>query len=216
MGLTLNVPQAILFVTPHSPTWVESNFFANLNWGENLNVRGLKIAANFKEGKPSLSARIQRMRMQGLLPNAEIVGLVIDDVDFAFDDEGGFIGLSKAKLRFSALHLEEGLFNLYDGELLVEWLGEDRFLVKLLKANGSLPTIGLNIHNLSYEGEVSIDSLPKLEKEQVLSIEEAFLGEDQKIDNFNVEFNLDSMERIEISVFICRQMKLNFHSILQT
>ena len=210
MGLTLNVPQAILFVTPHSPTWVESNFFTNLNWGENLNVRGLKIAANFKEGKPSLSARIQRMRMQGLLPNAEIVGLVIDDVDFAFDDEGGFIGLSKAKLRFSALHLEEGLFNLYDGELLVDWLGEDRFLVKLLKANGSLPTIGLNIHNLSYEGEVSIDSLPKLEKEQVLSIEEAFLGEDQKIDNFNVEFNLDSMERIEISSLYMQANEIEF------
>ena len=64
MGLTLDVPQAILFVTPQSPTWVESNFYTNLNWGENLNIHGLKISANFKEGKPSLSARIRRMRMQ--------------------------------------------------------------------------------------------------------------------------------------------------------
>ena len=92
----------------------------------------------------------------------------------------------------------------------MDWLGEDRFLVKLLKANGSLPTIGLNIHNLSYEGEVSIDSLPKLEKEQVLSIEEAFLGEDQKIDNFNVEFNLDSMERIEISSLYMQANEIEF------
>ena len=99
MGLTLDVPQAILFVTPQSSTWVESNFYANLNWGKNLNVRGLKISANFKEGKPSLSARIQRMRMQGVLPNAEIVGLVIEDVDFAFDDEGVFIGQGIAELK---------------------------------------------------------------------------------------------------------------------
>ena len=210
MGLTLDVPQAILFVTPQSSTWVESNFYANLNWGKNLNVRGLKITANFKEGKLSLSARIQRMRMQGVLPNAEIVGLVIEDVDFAFDDEGGFVGLSQAKLRFSALHLEEGLSNLYDGELFVEWLGEDRFLIKLLKANASLPTIGLNIHNLGYEGEVALDTLPKLEKEQTLSIEEAFLGEDQKIENLKVEFNLDSMERIEISSLHMQANEIEF------
>ena len=67
MGITLNVPQAILFVTPHTPTWIESNFYANMTWGENLDVQGLKISANLQEGKPSLTFRVQRLRL-GSIP----------------------------------------------------------------------------------------------------------------------------------------------------
>ncbi|MEK9772982.1 MAG: YdbH domain-containing protein [Opitutae bacterium] len=199
MGLTLNIPQAILFVTPRTPTWIESNFYANLNWGENLDLQGLKISANVEDGKPSLTFRVQRLRAQGVLPKAEIVGLTVDGVEFAFGEEGEFIGMHKARVRFAALHLEEGVFNLYDGELSIEWLGEDRFQIKLVRANGSLPTLGINLHNLEYSGEICLDSLPKLESDQSISIEEAFLGEDQKIEDLEIDFKIESLERFEVS-----------------
>lgn len=199
MGITLNVPQAILFVTPHTPTWIESNFYANMTWGENLDVQGLKISANLQEGKPSLTFRVQRLRTQGVLPKSELIGLVVDGVEFAFGEEGEIIGVRKAKIRFSALHLEEGLSNLYDGELSLEWLGEDRFQVKLHKANGSLPALGLNLHNLGYTGEIRLESLPKLESDQTISIEEVFLGEDQKIEDLEIDFKVESTERLEVS-----------------
>lgn len=210
MGLTLDIPQAILFVTPHSPTWVESNFYANANWGENLQIKGLKISANIEDGKPSLSLRVQRLRTQGVLPKAEVLGLSIDEAEFAFGEEGEFLGLRKARLRFSALHLEEGLFNLYDGELSLEWLGEDRFQVELLKANGSIPTLGLNFHKLGYSGEIALDSLPQLGSAQTLTITEAFLGEDQKMENLKIEFKVDSLERIELSAVNMRVNEFEF------
>ncbi len=199
LGLSLNIPQAILFVTPHSPSWIESNFYANLNWGENLQVKGLKISSEIKDGQPTVDGRIQRLQTTGVLPNTEIVGLIIDDVEFAYDEEGEFLGVRHANLRFSALHLEEGLFNLYDGEISLDWLGEDRFHIELKKASGSFPTVGLNLYNLGYEGEIAIDSFPLIEKKQTITIEEAFLGEDQKIEDLLIDFNLDSMERIEFS-----------------
>jgi hypothetical protein len=210
LGFSIQVPQAILFVTPRSPTWIESNFYANANWGENLDMQGLKVSANLQEGKPTLRLRIQRMRTEGILPKAEIIGLVIDEVEFAFDDEGEFIGIEQAVVRFSALHLEEGLFNLYDGELSLQWLGEDRFHLELRKANGSLPTFGVNLHNLIYAGEISLDSFPKLATEQTVSIEEAFVGEDQKIEDLKVGFKLDSLERIELSKVSMRVNDFDF------
>ena len=139
-----------------------------------------------------------------------MVGIVIDELEFAFDDEGEFIGIEKAVVRFSALHLEEGLFNLYDGELSLKWLGEDRFHLNLRKANGSLPTFGVNLHNLMYAGEVSVGSFPELATEQVVSVEEAFVGEDQKIEDLKFGFKLDSLERIEISTVSMRVNDFGF------
>jgi len=157
-----------------------------------------------------LRVRIQRMSTQGILPKTEMVGLVIDEVEFAFNDEGEFIGVEQAVLRFSALHLEEGLFNLYDGELSLKWLGEDRFQLNLRKANGSLPTLGVNLHNLMYTGEVSLDSFPELATEQVVSVEEAFVGEDQKIEDLKFGFKLDSLKRIELSAVSMRVNDFGF------
>ena len=209
-GFSIQVPQAILFVTPRSPTWIESNFYANANWGENLDIQGMKVSANLQDGKPKLRLRIQRMSTQGILPKTEMVGIVIDELEFAFDDDGEFIGIEKAVVRFSALHLEEGLFNLYDGELSLKWLGEDRFHLNLRKANGSLPTFGVNLHNLMYAGEVSVGSFPELATEQVVSVEEAYVGEDQKIEDLKFGFKLDSLERIELSTVSMRVNDFGF------
>ena len=199
MGMTFDIPQAILFLTPRTHTLIESNFYANLNWGENLRMSGLKISANLEDGLPKVTTRIQRLQTGGLLPQSEILGLLIDEVEFAYGENDELLGIRNAKLRFSAIHLEEGMYNLYDGEIQVEWMGEDRFRIELLKANGSVPTIGLNLHKIGFSGEVVLGDLPKLETEQTFTIEEAFLGEDQKIEDFKVQFRLDSADRIELS-----------------
>ena len=199
MGMSFEVPQAIFFLTPRTPQSIESNFYANLNWGENLKMSGLKISANLQDGVPQISLRVQRMETGGLLPQAEILGLTMDEIEFAYGEDNEILGLSRAKIRFSAIHLEEGMYNLYDGELQLEWLGEDRFHVELLKANGSLPTLGLNLHKIGYSGEFALDQLPKLDSQQSFTIEEAFLGEDQKIEDLKIQFQLDSADRIEFS-----------------
>ena len=109
--------------------------------GRNLQVKGPKISSEIKDGQPTVDGRIQRLQTTGVLPNTEIVGLIIDDVEFAYDEEGEFLGVRHANLRFSALHLEEGLFNLYDGEISLDWLGEDRFHIELKKrADHFLPS----------------------------------------------------------------------------
>ena len=199
MGLTLQIPQAILFVTPHISGRTEANFYANLNWGENLEVRGLKLAGSLVDGQPNLNVRVQRLRTQGVLPQAELFGLVVDGIEFAENEMGEFLGVRKASLRFSSLHLEEGMYNLYDGEIDIEWLGEDRFQIELRKGNGSVPTLGLNLQGMRFSGEIALDSLPRLSAEQRFSVDEIFLGEDQKIDDFSIEFKSDSLERFELS-----------------
>ena len=199
MGLTLQIPQAILFVTPHISGRTEANFYANLNWGENLEVRGLKLAGSLVDGQPNLNVRVQRLRTQGVLPQAELFGLVVDGIEFAENEMGEFLGVRKASLRFSSLHLEEGMYNLYDGEIDIEWLGEDRFQIELRKGNGSVPTLGLNLQGMRFSGEIALDSLPRLSAEQRFSADEIFLGEDQKIDDFSIEFKSDSLERFELS-----------------
>ena len=199
MGLTLQVPQAILFVTPRNSGRIEANFYANLNWGENLEMRGLKLAGSIEEGQPNLSIRVQRLRTQGVLPQAELFGLVVDGIEFAENEMGELLGVRKASLRFSSLHLEEGMYNLYDGEIDIEWLGEDRFQIELRKGNGSVPTLGLNLQDIRFSGEIALDSLPKLSAKQRFSVDEIFLGEDQKIDDFSIEFKSDSLERFELS-----------------
>ena len=199
MGLTLQIPQAILFVTPHISGRTEANFYANLNWGENLEVRGLKLAGFLVDGQPNLNVRVQRLRTQGVLPQAELFGLVVDGIEFAENEMGEFLEVRKASLRFSSLHLEEGMYNLYDGEIDIEWLGEDRFQIELRKGNGSVPTLGLNLQGMRFSGEIALDSLPRLSAEQRFSVDEIFLGEDQKIDDFSIEFKSDSLERFELS-----------------
>ena len=199
MGLTFQIPQAILFVTPHISGRTEANFYANLNWGENLEVRGLKLAGSLVDGQPNLNVRVQRLRTQGVLPQAELFGLVVDGIEFAENEMGEFLGVRKASLRFSSLHLEEGMYNLYDGEIDIEWLGEDRFQIELRKGNGSVPTLGLNLQGMRFSGEIALDSLPRLSAEQRFSVDEIFLGEDQKIDDFSIEFKSDSLERFELS-----------------
>jgi len=199
MGLTFQIPQAILFVTPHISGRTEANFYANLNWGENLEVRGLKLAGSLVDGQPNLNVRVQRLRTQGVLPQAELFGLVVDGIEFAENEMGEFLEVRKASLRFSSLHLEEGMYNLYDGEIDIEWLGEDRFQIELRKGNGSVPTLGLNLQGMRFSGEIALDSLPRLSAEQRFSVDEIFLGEDQKIDDFSIEFKSDSLERFELS-----------------
>ena len=162
-------------------------------------MNGLKISANLQDGVPKINLRVQRLETGGLLPKSEILGLTIDDIAFAYGDANELLGLSQAKVRFSAIHFEEGMYNLYDGELQLEWLGEDRFHVELLKANGSLPILGLNLHKIGYSGEFALDQLPKLDSEQALTIKEAFLGEDQKIEDLKIQFQLDSVDRVKLS-----------------
>jgi len=128
-----------------------------------------------------------------------LFGLVVDGIEFAENEMGEFLGVRKASLRFSSLHLEEGMYNLYDGEIDIEWLGEDRFQIELRKGNGSVPTLGLNLQDIRFSGEIALDSLPKLSAKQRFSVDEIFLGEDQKIDDFSIEFKSDSLERFELS-----------------
>ena len=141
MGLTFQIPQAILFVTPRNSGRTEANFYANLNWGENLEIRGLKLAGSIEDGQPNLSVRVQRLRTQGVLPQAELFGLVVDGIEFAENEMGEFLGVRKASLRFSSLHLEEGMYNLYDGEIDIEWLGEDRFQIELRRGMDLCPPL---------------------------------------------------------------------------
>jgi hypothetical protein len=199
MGITLQIPQAILFFIPRNQGRTEANFYSNLNWGKNLEVRGLKLAGSLEDGQPNLSVRVQRLRTQGVLPQAELFGLVVDEIEFAENEMGEFLGVRKASLRFSSLHLEAGMYNLYDGEIDIEWLGEDRFQIELRKGNGSVPTLGLNLQGMRFSGEIALESLPRLSAEQRFSADEIFLGEDQKIDDFSIEFKSDSMERFELS-----------------
>ncbi len=199
LGFTVDIPRSILFLTPRETGSWESNFYANANWGDNLMVNGLNLRVRMDQGSLSLNGRVRAMATTGILPETELVGLSVDSVDLSTDENGAITGVHRGEARFSALHLESGLANLYDGKIVFEWLGEDRFQIELIKANASLPTMGINFQNLSYSGEISFEDLPKLSSDQTLRVREIFIGEDQKIEDFSISFSMDSAHRVEVA-----------------
>ena len=199
LGLSLAVPRSLLFVTPTSSSVWESNLYANLNWGENLKVNGMNIRARMDSGNLALNSRVKALVTGGILPDAELLGLSVDSIDLSTNDEGEITGFKRLDARFSALHLEAGLLNLYDGVVSVEWMGENRFQVELIKANASLPSLGINLQNLSYSGEINLDELPSLSKDQTFTSRAIFIGEDQKIEDVSIGFTVDSSQRVKFS-----------------
>lgn len=198
-GLSLFLPRSLVFFTPRTIDDWDFNLYSNLKWGENLEVNSLNVRATMESGNLNLYSRLKTLVTRGILPNAEVVGLTMDTIKLSHDDEGAVIGLERLDARFSSVHLESGLLNLYDGQLAVEWLGENRFQIELLRANASLPTLGINIEGLSYSGEVNIEDLPALTKIQNVSAREVFIGEDQKIEDIRISFTKDNTMRFDLS-----------------
>lgn len=199
LGEVIELPKAFLFLNPLESGHLDASFFANLSWRDYLDIRGLKINLSDEGSESRVSGRLETLRSGGALPEVEAVGLVFEGIEFAYDEEETISGIRRADLRFSSLHFESGLYNLYDGEIEIEWKGEDRFFLSLRKANGSFPSFGLNFHNLEYSGEISLSSLPSLESDQVLSVEEAYVGEDLKVEDFKLIFQTESSKRVEVS-----------------
>ncbi len=202
-GLTLDVARALFFITPRSPDSWEVNFYSNLNWGENFRGEGVNLHFSNEENHFKLTGRAQSLQIGGILPAMEVNGLSLDQVKFVRDEEGVITGLEEAELRFSSIHFEAGLFNLYDGRILVEWLGEDRFSIRLSDAKASLPDMGISLNQIRYQGIISGTELPKLSEWQRLEIEEVFIGEDQKLENLLLLTRAESAESFEISEFSC-------------
>ena len=67
--------------------------------GAKTSIQGMKVSANLQDGKPKLRLRIQRMSTQKFT-KTEMVGIVIDELEFAFDDDGEFIGIESGGAVF--------------------------------------------------------------------------------------------------------------------
>ena len=202
-GLTMDLARALLFITPRSPDSWEVNFYSNLNWGDNFRGEGLNLHFSNEENTFKLTGRAQSLQTGGILPALEVNGLTFEQIKFVRDVEGEVTGLEEVELRFSSIHFEAGLFNLYDGRIVLEWLGEDRFSVRLADAKASMPEMGINLNQIHYEGVISLSELPKISEWQTLEIEEVFIGEDQKLENLQLVVRADAAEHFEISEFSC-------------
>ena len=210
MGFELDISQLILFLTPRDSSQFEAALYANLDYGKNVQVNGLKISTTFDDDSYRFTGGVQKVVTKEKLPRTELIGLTVDRVDFAKNEEGEIINLEEAEFRFSAFHYDEGIFNLYDGQVLLKWLGEDRFKFELTKANGSIPTVGINFSNFKYSGEIALGEFPIIPSHQLIEIEEAFVGEDLKVEDFKIQWRVESPERIEISELAMRVNEFGF------
>ena len=201
--MTLDCARALFFISPRSPDSWEVNFYSNLNWGDNFRGEGLNLHFSNEKNTFKLTGRAQSFHTGGILPALEVNGLTFEQVKFVRDVEGEVSGLEEVDLRFSSVHVEAGLFNLYDGRIVLEWLGEDRFKMRLSDAKASIPDVGINLNQIHYEGVITMSELPKLSEWQNLEIEEVFIGEDQKLENLKLVARADSTEHLEISEFSC-------------
>jgi len=202
-GLSFNLPRVLVFTTPESEDSWEINFFTNLNWGENFSGQGVNVHLDYEEGELKVTGQAESLQTGGILPPLEINGLVIDEVKFVNDEYGVIVGLEALDMHFSSMHFESGLFNLYDGKIEVEWLGEERFALRLSEAEGSLPDMGINLSGISYEGVVSSSELPKIPDWQRLEVDELFVGEDQRIEDVRVVACSETGESVEFSELSC-------------
>jgi len=202
-GLFFDLPRVLVFTTPRSEDSWEVNFFTNLNWGENFSGQGVNIHLDYEEGELDVTGQAEFLQTSGILPPIEINGLVIDEVKFVHDEYGSISGVDAVDIHFSSIHFESGLVNLYDGKIEVEWLGEERFALRLSEAEASLPDMGINLSGISYEGVVSTSELPKLPDWQRLEVDELFLGEDQRIDDILVIARSETGESVEFSELSC-------------
>jgi hypothetical protein len=198
-GFSVAIPKALLFFTPNSMHNWEANLYANLNWGENMVVHGMNIRMSMDDGRLGLNSRIREIKCSGILPEAELLGFSVDTIEFSSNEDGELIGIERIDARFSALHLESGMFNLYDGKLSLKWLGESRFHIDLIKANASIPTMGINFQDLSYSGEVNLETLPVISKPQTFTARGLFIGEDSKIEDVSISFSLNEPNRANFS-----------------
>ena len=202
-GLSIDLPKVLVFTTPRSGDSWEVNFFTNLNWGENFSGQGVNVHLDYEGGELKITGQAESLQTGGILPPLEINGLVIDGVKFVHDEYGAITGVEAVDLHFSSIHFESGLFNLYDGKVEVEWLGEERFALRLSDAKASLPDMGINLSGISYEGIVSSTELPKLPDWQKLEVDELFVGEDQRVDDVRLVARSESGESVEFSELSC-------------
>jgi len=202
-GLSIDLPRVLVFTTPRSEDSWEVNFFTNLNWGENFSGEGVNVHLDYEDGELKVTGQAESLQTGGILPPLEINGLVIDGVKFVHDEYGAISGVEALDLHFSSIHFESGLFNLYDGKMEVEWLGEERFALRLSEAEASLPDMGINLSGISYEGIVSSSELPKLTDWQRLEVDELFVGEDQRIEDVRMVARSESGESVEFSELSC-------------
>jgi hypothetical protein len=209
-GLSFDLPRVLVFTTPESEDSWELNIFTNLNWGENFSGQGVNVHLDYEEGELKVTGQAESLQAGGILPPLEINGLVIDEVKFVHDDYGAIVGVEAVDIHFSSIHFESGLFNLYDGKIEVEWLGEERFALRLSEAEASLPDMGINLSGISYEGIVSSSELPKLPDWQRLEVDELFFGEDLRVDDILVIARSETGESVEFSEVSCAMEDSSF------
>ncbi len=202
-GVSIDLPRVLVFTTPRSVDSWEVNFFTNLNWGENFSGQGVNVHFDYEEGELKVTGQAESLQTGGILPPLEINGLLIDEVKFVHDEYGAIAGIEAVDIHFSSIHFESGLFNLYDGKIEVEWLGEDRFALRLSEAEASLPDMGINLSGISYEGIGSSSELPKLPDWQRLEVDELFVGEDQRIEDVRVVACSETGESVEFAELSC-------------
>jgi hypothetical protein len=210
MGMELDIPQSIFFFTPLDDGQFDASLYANINFGSNLILQGMKLSTSLRDGNYKFSGGIKKLSTIEDLTSTELIGLTVDRIDFAKDEDGEIIHLQDVECRFSAFHYDEGIFNLYDGEVFISWLGEDRYKVEIRKANGSLPTVGLNFSNLTYSGEIALNEFPHLKSYQTLEIEEAILGEEMKVEDFTLQFKMESSQRLDVKEVSMRMNEFEF------
>jgi hypothetical protein len=197
-GHDLTVSDAVLFLSPESMDHWQANFYANLEVDDQLDAMGIRLSVKANGPVYELSGGVSQLRTTGDLPSVEITGLRLPILDLSIPLEIP-VGQEK-KFFFDEVSYDNGSFILMDGSFSIEVSGENSLVsVHLSPGDASFGEVGFV--GFSYEGLLDWEEFPKISRKQVISGKRIMLGLDSVVENLDLAFRLDSLERILVDQF---------------
>lgn len=194
----LNVSQAFLFLSPESFEDWQANLYANIEIDKQLEARGLRLSVKAKGPVYELSGAVSQLRTIGDLPALEIMGLRLPILDVAVPLEIP-VGQEK-KVFFDELSYDKGLLTLNDGNLSFD-VSEDATQISLQLSPCNVAFGEIDFMSLSYEGLLDWGEFPKISHRQVVAAKRIISDSETVVENLELAFRMDSLERILIDQF---------------
>ena len=197
-GHDLNVSDAVLFLSPETMDDWQANFYANMEVDDQLDARGLRLSVKASGSLYEISGAVSQLRTTGDLPALEVTGLRLPILDLTVPLE--IPPGQEKKLFFDEVSYDEGLLTLKDGNLSFDVSEEDK-QVSLSLSPCDVSFGEIDFMGLSYEGLLNWGEFPKISHKQVVAGERITYDSEPVVENLELAFRMDSLERILIDQF---------------
>ena len=196
-GFPFEISRVISFVTPRKAGIFSTRTYANLSVENYFNARGLALGVEVDEEKILVRSSFQEVEATDAMGKTKIIGLSLPVIDLNLSTFESQALTRPQDIFFDSLELEEYGVNLVNGRVnLFVDPDLDLFRVQVLPLTAILTDMDIRLFGLSFNGLGNLSDPLIGGMNQVLSCDQALLGEDSIVENLSLTFRPSGTKEI--------------------